>query len=74
MYELAKVITSLDTRIFKYISRFHNVRLETLVSKLFKSIRMMVIYMQEFIKYVNDGELLASTKMQGIKNHRALNI
>jgi hypothetical protein len=75
MYELAKVITLLDTRIFKYISRSHNVRLETLVSKLFKSIRMMAIYIYARIKkYVHDGELLTSTKMQAIKNHKALNI
>lgn len=33
------------------------------------------IYIYAIIKkYVHDGELLTSTKMQGIKNHRALNI
>jgi glutathionyl-hydroquinone reductase len=75
MYELAKVVTSLDIRIFKYISRFQNVRLETMVSKLSKCIQMMAIYIYARIKkYVHDGELLTSTKMQGIKNHRALNI
>jgi hypothetical protein len=40
MYEFTKVVTSLDIQIFKCISRFHNVRLETMVSTLFKSIVM----------------------------------
>jgi hypothetical protein len=48
-----------------------------MVSKLSKCIQMMAIYIYIYAiikKYVHDGELLTSTKMQGIKNHRALNI